>query len=67
MGLGPPLCEKCMVIGELIEHYHAYNHSGWVCPVCGNDQLKSYAGFEERDWAQFEQNKKFLLFMKGQK
>lgn len=28
MGLGPPVCEKCMV---LYEFKHSY---GWECPVC---------------------------------
>ncbi len=28
MGLGPPVCEKCMV---LYEFKHSY---GWECPIC---------------------------------
>jgi hypothetical protein len=34
MGLGPPVCMKCMVIGNLSEE------KGWFCEICDSRDLK---------------------------
>ena len=60
MGLGPPVCEKCLV---LYEFKHSY---GWECPICKTNSPNCYSlwscgiGREE-----LEGNLRFLKFMKG--
>jgi hypothetical protein len=59
MGLGPPVCQHCMVI----VHYHSVHR--WVCKYCGNINPKLNAwdcGLTEE---QLEGNARFLDFVKG--
>lgn len=60
MGLGPPVCDKCMVIA------HLKNHT-WSCPVCHsihvpNNLWEYTTEYQKR----FEDNTKFMKFMKGE-
>ena len=67
MGLGPPVCKKCMVIYEF---KHSY---GWECPVCktndGADTVHLFAlgilmdGSLEKVTEQLEANRRFYDFM----
>ena len=61
MGLGPPVCEHCQVIG-MLDHNNSLRT--WYCPICGNSDLKDHAGLG--DWTKYEQNLKFFKFMKGE-
>ena len=60
MGLGPPVCEKCLV---LYEFKHSY---GWECPICKvNSEDCRYlwsCGISEEE---LEGNFRFLKFMQG--
>ena len=77
MGLGPPVCQHCQVIGELLdtpipivrtEKTTTYNtHTSWICPICGETDLTESAGLgESPDWKKYEDNLKFLRFVKGE-
>lgn len=60
MGLGPPVCDKCRVIGRL---------SGdlWTCPVCYSRHLPNNLWeYTEEYQKLFEDNTKFIKFMKGE-
>ena len=75
MGLGPPVCQHCQVIGELLkeavpvintEDTTTLNtHTYWVCPICGETDLQEYAGFNSENYKRYELNEKFLRFMTG--
>ena len=67
MGLGPPVCEKCMVF---------YDSYGWECPVCKTNDKKhithlwTMPGFnmdknKDKITPQLEANKRFYDFMMG--
>ena len=58
MGLGPPVCQHCQVIGKL-------NPNGWYCGICGETDLKEWAGIGG-DHIVYKENEKFLKFMKGE-
>lgn len=62
MGLGPPVCEKCIV---LYEFKHSY---GWECPICkinSPDHMNAWScGISEEE---LEGNLRFLKFMQGPK
>ena len=62
MGLGPPVCEKCQVIGDFSrDAYQTF----WHCPICGSEKLKWNAwdcGLTEEE---LEDNLRFLKFVKG--
>lgn len=72
MGLGPPVCQHCDVLGELLDEAvplirapgsSALNkYTYWVCPICGETDLRDYAGIFG-DWDKYEKNEKFLRFM----
>lgn len=72
MGLGPPVCLKCMVIGEYVDTpvpmpKNAYNLvSNWVCPICGDPDMKGHAGFDTTKWKVYKDNLRFLQFVKGE-
>ena len=60
MGLGPPVCQKCMVIGQLMG-------DTWTCPSCYSVRMGSHLWeFTEDYQKRFEDNTKFLKFMKGE-
>lgn len=52
MGLGPPVCQHCKVMGFLTEP------RGWHCQYCGETDLTEYAGFSNDHWKQLEENEK---------
>lgn len=59
MGLGPPVCQRCMVIA----HYHSIHT--WICKYCGNTSPKLNAwncGLTEE---QLQDNAVFLDFVLG--
>lgn len=60
MGLGPPVCQHCKVMGELSDE------KGWHCPICGELDLHDHAGFNIEHWKQLRRNEKFLRFVKGE-
>lgn len=62
MGLGPPVCQHCQVIGTL----DLASPNGWYCAICGETDLKDWAGIGN-DHSQYRENEKFLKFMKGEK
>ncbi len=62
MGLGPPVCERCQVIGELSPHVVP---TFWRCPICFNDEMKWSAWSCGIDAEELESNLRFLKFMKG--
>lgn len=71
MGLGPPVCQHCQVIGELLDEPVPLikangsgtlnTHTNWRCPFCGETDLQDHAGFG--NWDKYEKNEKFLRFM----
>lgn len=72
MGLGPPVCQHCQVIGILLPPTpivrtetttNMVTHTCWVCPICDNTDLQEHAGFG--DWTKYNNNEKFLTFVKG--
>ena len=72
MGLGPPVCTTCKVIGVLTEktdpRYGAsvsYGSSYWHCPICGSPELPSnFWEFDCNSQNEIEGNTIFLKFMK---
>jgi len=60
MGLGPPVCEKCLV---LYEYKHSY---GWECPFCKINSLEHLnawsCGLSEE---QLEANKRLQTFLRS--
>lgn len=75
MGLGPPVCQHCQVIGELLDDavpvikaegsttMNKYTY--WICPICGETDLQDHAGMNIKDYERYELNEKFLRFMTG--
>lgn len=59
MGLGPPVCERCRVIGNLNAEQR------WICPICGNPDMQWHAWSCGIDEEELEGNYQFLKFMKG--
>ena len=73
MGLGPPVCKKCMVIGNYTpdsDPRHGakvrYGNSYYHCPICGSPELDGHL-WEYTDDQQddIDGNTRFLKFMKG--
>ena len=73
MGLGPPVCKKCMVIGQLTPaddpRYGVnvpWGASYWNCPICDSAELESNL-WEYSDDVQdeIEGNTIFRKFMTG--
>ena len=62
MGLGPPVCEDCRVIAKL-EH----PGRGWHCPVCNKQGHQLGNLWQQPDQEVYEQNTKFVDFVKGDK
>ncbi len=60
MGLGPPVCERCHVIGKLNQTTYR-----WCCPICGNPNMQWHAWSCGIDEEELESNYLFLKFMKG--
>ena len=73
MGLGPPVCQHCRVIAELLpspvpikarEGSTSFmTHTLWRCPICGETDLTEHAGFNEERYAELKANEKFLRFV----
>lgn len=73
MGLGPPVCQHCEVLGELLDEAVPLKRAGgsgtlnthtyWVCPICGETDLQHHAGIFNVDWDKYHGNEKFLRFM----
>ena len=71
MGLGPPVCQHCKVIGTLsgtpipvqrTSSTRTLNtHTSWYCRFCGETDLQEHAGFG--DHSLYEANAKFLEFV----
>ena len=59
MGLGPPVCTDCRVIGEIIG-------DTWTCPMCYSIRLGSHLWEYTKEYQQqFEANTRFARFMRG--
>ena len=68
MGLGPPVCTKCMVIGVLTDENDPrygirvkYGSSYWHCPVCESPELISNLWEYDSD-TQFEIESDTIFF-----
>ena len=62
MGLGPQVCEQCVVI------FAFDDEKGWYCPICGSTKSSRHTGIGPlRDLTQYTDNLKFLQFMQGNK
>lgn len=60
MGLGPQVCEQCVVI------FKHTRDKGWFCPICGATKSNRFTGIGPiSDLKQYEDNLKFLQFMQG--
>lgn len=66
MGLGPPVCQHCQVLGNL-------GASGWYCEFCGETNLTEHTGFDPDVWNWLENrekllrdNQRFLKFVQGE-
>lgn len=60
MGLGPPICERCLV-------FYTYKHSyGWECPICKQNSPE-HLNLWATDYTEeeLEGNLRFLQFIKG--
>lgn len=66
MGLGPPVCEKCMVLAEYDNDRVDLGKNPWHCSICNNDDPKY--SLWSCGWTQqeLEDNKHFLRFAKGE-
>lgn len=62
MGLGPPVCEKCRVIGRMSQDETDYF---WYCPICNSRKLKWNAWDSGLTEEELEDNERFLKFVKG--
>lgn len=59
MGLGPPVCEKCWVIGE-------WSHNNpWHCPICGSTELMASLWSCGISAEELKDNLRFFNFVKG--
>jgi hypothetical protein len=64
MGLGPPVCLHCRVVGELTDK--AVNGSGWRCPICHDRNLAGYYfEFDTIAKKELDDNEKFWRFTQG--
>ena len=62
MGLGPQVCEQCVVIFDFNPD------TGWQCPICGSTKSDRHTGIGPlSDFKKYEDNLKFLQFMQGKK
>lgn len=61
MGLGPPVCEKCQVVGDLGREF---NNFLWKCPICGNTEMEWSAWSCGLTDTELENNLRLLTFMK---
>lgn len=60
MGLGPPVCEKCMIRASFDIDIEI-----WHCVICGNENPKANmfdCGLTEEE---LDDNERFLRFVKG--
>lgn len=62
MGLGPPVCEKCQVVGTLSRDF---NNPLWCCPICGNTKMQWHAWSCGLSDNELEGNLRFLKFVNG--
>lgn len=62
MGLGPPVCEKCHVVGKLSRDF---NNSLWSCPICNNTDMQWHEWSCGISSEQLENNLRFLKFING--
>jgi hypothetical protein len=62
MGLGPPVCEKCRVLGK---RSRDFNEPFWGCPICNSRKLKWSAWDCGLTDEELEENYRFLSFVKG--
>ena len=60
MGLGPPVCRNCKVIFTYEDKAKV-----WYCPSCATGDTNWFL-FEQKDQDIYEQNTKFLKFLKGE-
>ena len=73
MGLGPPVCSKCMVIAVMTKKDDPrygiavrYGNSYWHCPICESPELDSnLLDYDSVTQAEFEGNLIFLTAMKN--
>lgn len=66
MGLGPPVCEDCVVLMEYNEYDAPLLPSGYFCPMCGSTNINRHAGIgPESSYQLYEDNLRLLMFMKG--
>jgi len=73
MGLGPPVCTKCKVIGVVTPkddpRYGAtvpWGASYWHCPICDTPKLDNHLWeYPQEQQDEIEGNTLFLKFMKG--
>lgn len=71
MALGPPVCEKCQVIGKYVStpihlrEHPLINKTHWICPICGNTDMKGHATMTYAALVEYEANLRFLKFCKG--
>lgn len=72
MGLGPPVCMECRVMGVLTPKDHtnygktmSWGASYWQCPICEDPDLGRHlldCGIPQDE---LDGNERFLRFMKG--
>ena len=75
MGLGPPVCTNCMVIGVLTGKNDPlygiqveYGKSYWHCPICESPELNgNFWEYDSDIQNEIEGNLIFLKFMKDGK
>jgi hypothetical protein len=72
MGLGPPVCMRCRVVGELTPEDHpnygkrvSWGASYWQCPICGDPDLQANLFTCKIPEDELEANRRFLEFMRG--
>lgn len=61
MGLGPPVCTKCWVVGELTDKH--INGSSWKCPICESRDLDEHLFDCGKSHEELKDNEKFLRFV----
>jgi hypothetical protein len=64
MGLGPPVCQHCQVLG------HLSTELGWYCKYCGETDLTDFfpfsLGIRSPEYRELENNEKFYKFVNGE-
>lgn len=65
MGLGPPVCEKCRVYGDIDLKARLLGISRWHCPICDNDNMQWSAWDCGLTDEELKANERFLKFVKG--